>query len=743
MRSPLVRTFLAALLAGSASLPARAAQPQFWKIEDARDYLDGRTEGLSIDSEGRVRLAPAAKLLHDPESPYVWCVARDPKGRVFAGTGNEGKVFVAEGAKGSLFFDAGELEVHALAWGPDGKLYVGTSPDGKVYAVDAGGKSETFYDPSEKYIWALAFDRGGRLLVATGAEGKLYRVDRQGKAEAVLTTAETHVTALAVDAGGDVYAGSAPGGILYRVDAKGKVFVLHDSPYREVKALEAGPDGSVYAAVIDGREKEEAPARMTAPTVTPVAPPAPGGAEVTVTETFSVPGATAAPAPLPSAAKAEPARSGPIKGALLRVLSSGEVDTLWSSSEETPHSLAALKGGVWMGTGNKGQIYRVQDDRSWAMVATLPAEQITALARSGETLLAATSNPGQVHLLDSRLATSGEFTSKVKDTETVSTWGRLRWDATVPAGTRIEVRSRSGNTGNPDSTWTEWSAPYTRAEGDAVGSERARFLQVKVTLHGSEAASPVLESLSTAYLQRNLRPQMQAITVHPAGEVFQKPLSLTGEVEILGLETGALPDRGPSTSAARTALPPATSYSRKLYQKGVQTFSWKADDPNGDTLSYEVQYRRVGETRFRVLRKDVNEPVLAWDTTTVPNGRYVVRIAASDAPSNPEPLALTADRESGAFEVDNTPPVVTAQAAGGAGRVRVTVKDDSSPLRRTEYSVDGSAWEEVHPTDGISDTTEETYEFAAAPLAGAGPHMVVVRSMDLLGNVASARVELP
>jgi hypothetical protein len=397
-----------------------------------------------------------------------------------------------------------------------------------------------------------------------------------------------------------------------------------------------------------------------------------------------------------------------------------------------------------MGTGNKGQVYRVQDDRTWAMVATLPAEQVTSLGRDGERLLAATSNPGQVHVLDSRLSTSGEFTSKVRDTETVSTWGRLRWDATVPSGTRIEVRTRSGNTGSPDSTWTEWSAPYARPEGEAVASERARFLQVKVTLHGSEAASPVLESVSTAYLQRNLRPQMQSITVHAPGEVFQKPLSLTGEVEILGLEPGALPDRSPAAAATRSALPPATSYSRKLYQKGVQTFSWKADDPNGDTLSYEVQYRRVGESRFRILRRDLSEPVLAWDTTTVPNGRYVVRIAASDAPSNPESLALSADKESGAFDVDNTPPVVAAQVVPGSPRrVRVVVKDDSSPVRRTEYSVDGGVWEEVHPNDGISDTTDESYEFTPTHLAGAGPHIVVVRAMDLLGNMSSALVELP
>src|SRR4029453_5967843 len=46
------------LLLGSVPA-ARAAQPQFWKLEGAQDFLDGDTEGLSVDSDGRVRLPPA------------------------------------------------------------------------------------------------------------------------------------------------------------------------------------------------------------------------------------------------------------------------------------------------------------------------------------------------------------------------------------------------------------------------------------------------------------------------------------------------------------------------------------------------------------------------------------------------------------------------------------------------------------------------------------------------------------
>jgi sugar lactone lactonase YvrE len=740
----MLRRFTAAVAALCVATVASAAQPQFWKIEGARDFLDGDTEGLSVDSEGRVRLAPAARALHDPEAPSVWSLARDAGGRLYAATGNEGRVFRIEGAgTGATIYDAPELEVHALALDGD-RLFAGSSPDGKVYLLDRAGRGSTFFDPDDKYIWALALDREGRLLIATGGEGKVHRVDRAGKAEVLLSGLDGHITALTVDGAGNVYAGSSPGGVLYRIDRAGKVFVLHDSPFREVKALEVGADGSVYAAVVDGRDRDE-PGRAQ-PALLPTAPasaPAPVG-EVTVTESFSIgpPAPTTTPSPRPL----ESARASALKGAVLRVLPSGEIDTLWASTDEMPHSMAVESGGVLVGTGNKGHLYRIHDDRTWTMLASFPAEQVTSLLRSASgAVYLATSNPGRIHALEAAPAPAGTFVSKVKDTDTVSTWGRVRWEGVAPPGTRIEVMSRSGNTGAPDGTWTGWSKAYVRPEGEPVASERARFLQLKVALAGNGGETPVLDTVTAAYLQRNLRPQVQAVTVHPPGEVFQKPISITGETEILGLDAPLPADARPtSVATARASVAPATTYSRKMYQKGMQTFSWKAEDPNGDTLSYEVHYRRVGDTRFRLLSRNVTEPVLAWDTSTVPNGRYLVRVTGTDAPSNPEALALTGNRESAPFDVDNTPPAVTVSfAAGSPARVQVTVRDDNSQVRRAEYSVDGGRWQEVHPRDGINDALEESYDIPLRELTGPSPHIVVVRASDLLGNLSTGRVEVP
>ncbi len=737
------------LFSFSLALPAPAAQPQFWRIEEARDFLDGETEGVSIDSEGRLQLAPASRHLFDPDAAYVWSLAGDAKGVLFAGTGNDGRIFRIEGGKGRLLYDAPELEVHALAWGPDGRLYAGTSPDGKVYAIDAtSGKADTFFDPADKYIWALAFDASGLLHVATGGEGRVHRVSRDGKGTVLFSSAETHLTALAMGPAGTVYAGSAPGGVLFRIGTDGKVFVLHDSAYREVKAIALGPEGSVYAAGIESREASDT-SRGAIPIFGATTTTSTPTTEVTVTESFTVP--AAAPTPTASPRPPEAPRGGPAKGGVFRVLASGEVDTLWASSEESPHSLLANAKGVLVGTGNRGKLYQIRDDRTWTMLAAFPGEQLTSLLRTTEGRMAlASSNPAKVHEISSEPAARGTFTSKPRDTETVSRWGRVRWEGTTPNGAGVKIETRSGNTATPDTTWTEWASVSGPGREAAITNESARFLQLRVALTGTGAATPSVDTLSAAYLQRNLRPQIQSITVHPPGEVFQKPLSLSGDSEILGLE-GPLPTdarpQAPSASSGsgsgRPSAPPAaTSYSRKMYQKGLQTFSWRAEDPNADTLTYVVHYRPIGDSPFRLLRKGLTEAVLAWDTSTVPNGRYIVRVKTTDSPGNPEGLALTTEKESVPFDVDNTPPLVTVTAGPGR-RVRVVVKDESSVVRRAEYSLDGGRWQDVHPQDGINDATEEVYEIQAPDLVEPGPHSVTVRASDLLGNVATGRAEIP
>jgi outer membrane protein assembly factor BamB len=714
-----------------------AAAPQFWRLEGARAFLDGELEGVRVDSEGRIRLGASPRPLFDPEAPDAWCVARDAKGALYVGTGNEGRVVRIEAARGSVLFDAEELGVHAIAVGPDGRVYAATSPDGAVYAIDAGGAAKRFFDPAEKYIWALAFDAKGALYVATGVEGRIYRVQPDGRSETVLASSETHILSLAVARDGRVYAGSAPEGLVYRLAPGGRPFVVYDSPFREIKALDVGDDGSLYAAAIDGRAPETTPRpTQPAPPSTTTTQP---GAEVTVTESFTVAAAPQAASVFPGAAGGEP--QAPPKGALLRIRPSGDVDTLWSSPDDVPHSAAWTAEGVLVGTGSHGKVYRVTANDRWELVATLPAEQVTGIARTANGSAAlVTANPARVLSLEGAPAAHGSFVSSVKDAESLASWGRLSWEGETPAGTAVKLETRLGNTATPDATWTDWTP--TPASGLAP-AEKARFLQLRLSLAGDGGKTPTVDAVTAAYLQRNLPPTLKPITLHPPGEAYQKPISASGEPEILGLDVDPLSERA---AAARppAGMPPAISFSRKLYQHGLRTFSWQADDPNGDALLFDVAYRALGDEAWRPLRSGLSEPVFAWDTATVPSGRYQVRITASDAPANPRTLALATSRETPSFEVDNAPPRITATLDPKTpGLIRVSVHDDSTAVKRLELSIDAGPWEDVHPEDGIADGQDETFRIELPARTGRAPRVAVLRASDRLGNVSTARVDVP
>jgi hypothetical protein len=247
--------------------------------------------------------------------------------------------------------------------------------------------------------------------------------------------------------------------------------------------------------------------------------------------------------------------------------------------------------------------------------------------------------------------------------------------------------------------------------------------------------------VTAAYLQRNLRPQVHTVTVHPPGIVFQKPYS-AGEPDLAGFEDQSTPDRKLAVAAAQQSG--SSSLGRRAYQKGLQTIAWKADDENEDELTFDVFYRREGDTAWKAVKRGVMESVLVWDTTTVPNGTYFVKIVASDAPSNSLATALTGELESSSLEIDNTPPaIIVGSVRVNAGRTSITfdVKDDHSPILRVEISDDGQRWRGVFPVDGIADSREEHYEVTLdGDLTAKG---LTLRASDSMNNVATAHVDAP
>jgi hypothetical protein len=253
--------------------------------------------------------------------------------------------------------------------------------------------------------------------------------------------------------------------------------------------------------------------------------------------------------------------------------------------------------------------------------------------------------------------------------------------------------------------------------------------------------------VTAAYLPRNLRPVVSSITVHPPGTVFQRPFS-TGELEIAGFDDDTSDGRPPTpqpspSSSVSSAITMSPTLGRRVYQKGLQTFVWKADDENDDRLQYDVFYRREGETTWKPLKRGLWDPIFVWDTTSVPDGTYYVKIAASDAPSNAPETALVGDLESVSFDIDNTAPRIEVQSAVMAGTkatIKFVVRDDQSAVQRVEYSLDASRWRVAYPVDGIPDSRREEFEVTLDQPDAA--RNVIIRATDAMNNVATAVAEI-
>src|SRR5205807_10166131 len=460
-----------------------AGEPIVWEIGSRADLLKGEARGVSVTDTGVLTLAPNVSQLFNTEQAYVWSTAIDSSGNVYLGTGHDGKLFrVGADGKGALLFKASELDVTALAIASDGSIYAATSPDGKIYKVAANGNATVYFDPPDKYIWSLAILRDGSLAVGTGDNGKLYRVRSAGakpEDSLLVNTTQTHVMSLAVTSQGELFAGTDPGGLVLRVSLEGKAFALLDSSLREIHALAAAADGSVYALALgDAAATTKAGAAATSTDTS-------AAVAAAVTSTVSATDEAAAQV----AQAQQPVRSRNdltnARSAVYRILPDGGSDVVWSSTSVTGFAVLAARGGVLVGTSDKGRIYSVTDDGRDTLLLQSTEGQISSLIARGADVYAASSNQGKLFRFDDVSVREGNYESPVRDAKLVASWGRIWWRGTGP----IELQTRSGNSERPDITWSDWSSAYNDATGSQIASPKARFIQWRATLRASSGAS--------------------------------------------------------------------------------------------------------------------------------------------------------------------------------------------------------------------------------------------------------------
>ena len=704
------------LLAAVLCLSLEAVVPQKWALRSKEDFLRGKFDGVSLSFDGALSLAPKEDRIVGPTEEFYLSLLPLADGSLFLGTGHGGKIYqISRDGKTDLYFQTQEMDVTCLARDSKGVLFAGTSPNGKIYRIKDKGKGEEFFNPAEKYIWDLMFIDSGVLLAAVGEGGGVFEINTQGEGRQVLKTEENHILCLTKSLQGDVIAGSGGGGMVYRLSREGRVSALFESPYEEVRSLVLDKDGNIYASA-SGTPTKTRKDESTAPGAK---------ADADVVLTVSAPSGPGADSPssLPSGTK-EPS-------ALYRITPDGVARMLWSSGDEMIYSVAWMEDGksVLFGTGSRGRIYSINREERTSLVLQENSEQAYLLVPFESKTFIVANNPCYLGVLSPEQRFSGEYLSPTLDTKTVSSWGKIEWTADLGTGTTLQVLTRSGNSSEPNQTWSDWSPPCQKP-GEQVLSPKARFLQFKALFRtASGKSSPSLQKTGVFYLQTNIAPVVSSLVLLKPNKVYIK---LPEEDDVIWGVGGNPPDQTLKKDPSTNLLA-----SKTVERKGFQTLIWEASDENGDALSYVVSIKMEGEAEWRVLQPKWEESIFAFDTLSFPDGTYFIKVSASDVPSNPQGTELKGERTSSPLVIDNSLPIVksfSAVRSGGGLDVTFQTEDSTSYIEEAKYLVRPDEWHVVFPVDGICDSRAENFKFTVKLPSGA-ENVITIRVKDSYGNV--------
>jgi hypothetical protein len=701
--------------------------------------IDGAVNILSlmVDSKGGIVLGTGgekgrvlriakpgdkpAEIFSDPDVQYVWALQETAEGNIYAATGPNGKVFEIrpDGSHGELYKCPEDNVTSMISDGKD-LLYLGTDPDGLVIRLNRKTK-ESFivYNAAETEITALALDGAGNLYAATGQVSE-HQTAQQAEAE-------EKAAGRPEQAGSPAPIPSNPAPAPPQPPPIPNPNPGEPAPIPKGQGMQMPPAEVPKLMAImptDGADEPGGGGGGDEPG--PNAPPGPGQNPAAPQPAQPHPNAAANPAP--SAPEAQP--QGPEGNAIYKIDSEGFVTEIFRE-DAVIYSMIRQGDVLIVGTGEDGNIYQVNPaTEETEVLAKVDAKQVMCLlsVKDGRIFMGL-ANTGSIATMTGGYASAGTYLSPVLDATQVSRFGKIRLHGLLPAGAHLQVATRSGNVKDADSPgWSPWSADVDAAEFLPAKSPPARFLQYRLTFSTSDPSqSAMVDRVDAAYQIPNMAPVIKSVRIGAGTESGQA-------------EGGSGPaEANPGATGAGGAGHAGDNASKAPGGTGTQAITWDASDPNNDALTYSLYFRRGRQAPWVLLRDGLTQTSFEWDTRTVADGEYQVKVVASDALANPPGDGKTTSRVSDYFVVDNTPPTIgdlDYKVAGGAATISLRVQVQTGIVAGVEYAVDSNdQWQMVLPLDGIFDSPDEQVKFSVDGLT-AGEHQVTIRATDSHGNQA-------
>ncbi len=692
--------------AAISSGPAQAGRNREFRMNDLESALRGKLEGVSAAQDGTLSPSPRQEVFLEGDVPFVWALAPDGEGGVYAATGSEGRVMrVRRDGTTTEVAKTLEYELFAVVRGQRGELYVSGAPNGTISRVAPDGTVTTLVDLPEGLVWDMLVSPAGALFAATGESGEVYRIEADGRTRPVGRIPDTHVVSLTwwQDR---LLCGTDGRGLLAALDPEsGAVEILYDTGQEEVAAVLPLADGRVLFSANGQR-----------PAVTSEA------------GTMSLP---------PIEVRASGGSRAPDGPRLYERTTAGLIREVWDCPEEEILCLAmAPDGEILAGTGGAGVLFSLDAQWEARRLVDLEGAQVLGLLVDGQSVYAGLGNTGAVVQLDYRGPREGTYTSKVEDADLVSRWGTPAWSQSGQG--QLAMETRSGQLADPGETWSAWE-PLREGR---VASPAARFLQWRMKLQAAAGQGLAIRDVRVPYRGPNRAPQIAGIAVGSASaDLLSTGTRPTSVRQTLpgGVQVDYTLDSTPSAES--------TPQSRVgVWARSLRSATWRATDPDQDELRFDLYLRQVGDKEFLTLKKDLADVAFTWDAAAWPEGQYELKLVARDEEGQVPGEGLTTERVSAPFLIDNTPPRLIDLALEQRGdRLIVTgrAEDALSRIGAIEYSLNGEGWRPALPEDGILDGRVEMLRFEVPALPEGGkPSVVGVRVADEIGHVASGRLEV-
>jgi outer membrane protein assembly factor BamB len=737
--------------------PGSGITSKITRQSSSKELLQGKTDNVIVTSRGTIQLGRAAKVLA-PEIKDAWAINSlvVSGGTVYLGTSPNGIIYkynmgkltrlypqegqplpekapsakepnepaVAEGkdsgkAKGEIVKAEERFanqHIYAMAMDVAGRLLVGISGSKARLCRYESGALEKVFEPNDaRYIFAIEVDNIGNIYLGTGPEGKVYSLDPSGKvAQLIYDSPDKNILSLAAGQDGLIYAGSDTRGLIYKINPRNKTAtVVYDSEEPEISSLlftgAGSPDGGTLYAAATSAKVAQAESQFAAQQDTAGRPEpkeestkaldSDGSIRLKIANTTQE--ATSKTSP-----RSRPAPKTPKPGAASYVYQINKQGYVTEIFTEAAVFLCAARQDdkLLIGSGNEGQLFAVEpgSEREAVIYKDEAAGQIPAVAVSGKDVYVGTANPAKLVLLSPDYAAHGTYVSDLIDAGQPARWGKLQIDADIPRGCKVLVVSRSGNVKDiNDPTFSEWTEASEVTEPVQLRCPLGRFCQYKLTLETQDGQkTPLVREIAVASTVPNLAPQVESVDI------------------------------------SRLTNPE---------KRGLFKISYKATDQNEDKLVYKIDFRRIGRSHWVELEDRTEEETYEWDGKTVEDGRYEIRVTASDERSNTPATKLTGSRISDPIVVDNSGPVIRKYSIdknGKAATLKLQVADELSVISKLEYTIDSNAeWKGTLPDDGVFDTTDESFTIVTDDLEP-GEHVIAVKIGDDMGNVTYKTFEL-